>query len=546
MKNGRRKNLLRILCMLCALALAVGLLAACGGLKEPSEPETDAKQKETNRGGDNSGNATETETETETDKWGQIDYKEEIPKDLGYNGATVNILMRDKAANDPRRYEWFVDSIESGDTLSEAIWFRNQEIEEQLKVKLRFTLKSDDVSNGDSELNQTIAAAAMSGGDGVDLISHYHYYATSTSTMNYYKNVMHPDFTYLHLENSYWNQNFLRYATTQGTDGQDRLFVLQGDMNLSTYLTTFCMFFQKNLLADRCEMDAEDLYKLTLDGKWTIDELISLCRDVATLDGLDGDSDGDLYGFTSNWQSHAYDGFLAAFDIDLTQVDDKGNHSLLGVTAQQKLQKAAEKLASFYNTDDVYLFQYNSGDYVTPVTAFRQDRSVFCVAGMGDYQHLSEMAVGSWGLLPLPKYEESQAAYYAGVQDSHNTVAVMYSASKNYEMLSAVLELFAHKSYSNVRPQLFNRVIKGQSLQDSQSAKVFDLIMNSTRWDFSDIYPTAVQNVRNTLWRDRLKNAYNPNGGGTTPNVIGGIAENKDRMNQALADLDQWLDSHYN
>lgn len=538
MKRENRKNLLRLLCMLCALTLAMGLLAACGKGKEPSVTETNGTSQADNDRSDapNGGS----EQEPDTDEWGQVDYKDVVPKDLDYEDATINILMRDKGATDPRQYEWFVDSLQSNDSLSEAIWFRNQEIEEELGVRLKSKLKAD------NELDQAIAAAALGGGDGVDLISHYHYYATSTETMNYYKNVMHPDFTYLHLDNAYWNQNFLRYATTQGTNAQDRLFVLQGDMNLSTYLTTFCMFFQKNLLADRCGMDAEDLYKLTLDGKWTIDELISLCRGVGTLDSVSGDSDGDFYGFTSNHQSHAYDGFVAAFDIDLTQVNDSGKHSLLGSTAQRKLQAAAEKLAGFYQTDDVYLLQYNSEEYVTPVEVFRQDRSVFCAAGMGDYQHLSQMAEGSWGLLPMPKYEEAQDSYYAGVQDSHNTVAVMYGANKNYEMLSAVLELFAYKSYSNVRPELFNRVIKGQNLQDSQSAKVFDLIMNSTRWDFSDIYPTAVKDVRNTLWRDQLKKAYDPNGGGKTPNVIGAIAENKDKMDQALADLDDWLFSHYN
>lgn len=534
-KNGKMV-LLRVFCLLCALTMAAGLLTACGKGKGNEKKTTEE------RTGANGTTGTEA---VETDEWGQKTYDDVVPKDLDYEGTTVNILMRQLDASDPRRYEWFVDSIESADDLSEAIWFRNQEIEEELGVRLKFTQKPD------SEINTAISTAALGGGDGVDLISHYHYYATSTETMNYYKNVMHPDFTYLHLSNPYWNQNFIRYATTQGTEANDRLFVLQGDMNLSTFMTTFCMYFQKNLLQNRCNMSDSELYKLTLDGKWTIDKLISLVRDTATLQDGTKDAEGNIYGFTSHYQVHAYDGFLAAFDIDLTQVSDKGKHTLLNSTAQRKLQQAADKLVTFYRSNDAYLVGNNpndvtyGGSYTTPVAAFRQSRSVFCVAGMGDYKHLSEMPQDSWGLLPLPKYEESQTAYYAGVQDSHNTVAVMYGSNKNYEMLSAVLELFASKSYATVRPQLFNRVIKGQKLQDAQSSRVFDLIMNSTRWDFSDIYPTAVKDVRNTLWRDALRGAVYGSGDGAAA-VISALSKNKDTMNDALETLDGWLYSHYN
>ena len=82
-------------------------------------------------------------------------------------------------------------------------------------------------------------------------------------------------------------------------------------------------------------------------------------------------------------------------------------------------------------------------------------------------------------------------------------------------------------------------------VQDPQSLKVFDLIMNSTRWDFSDIYPTAVKDVRNTLWRDALRGAVYGSGDGAAA-VISALSKNKDTMNDALETLDGWLYSHYN
>ena len=68
--------------------------------------------------------------------------------------------------------------------------------------------------------------------------------------------------------------------------------------------------------------------------------------------------------------------------------------------------------------------------------------------------------------------------------------------------------------------------------------------MNSTRWDFADIYPTAVQNVRNSLWRDALRTAVYGDGDGAAA-VIGALATNKRAMNEAFRVLDEWLYSHY-
>lgn len=48
-------------------------------------------------------------------------------------------------------------------------------------------------------------------------------------------------------------------------------------------------------------------------------------------------------------------------------------------------------------------------------------------------------------------------------------------------MISAVLEMFAHKSYSMVRPNLFERVLKGK-LRDEQSAAIFEMLDRSVQY----------------------------------------------------------------
>lgn len=513
---NKAKKLLALL--LLGTTLLSSLLVGCKKNKEDDDTSSDTSVSTSGTGSD-----------YETDQWGQRVYDDAVPEDAKYGGKTVSVLMRNTGASDVRTYEWYTTSME-GSELNRAIYFRNIEIEEELEIEFDYIQRDDD------EFSNYITTSCMTGGEGVDIISGYHYYHTSLQNMECYKNLMNSAFTYLKLDRPYWNQNFIKYAKSN-----DSLFVLLGDMNISAYMTTFSMYFNKTLLKDVCKLGDSDIYKTVIDGDWTIDKLIELVKNSAQLDGVDGDSDGDIYGYTSHYEVHAYDGFVSAFDIDMVQTKADGTHTLMDSTTQQKMLEAAQKLVDFYRTDDVYLVGKGVSSYTQPVAYFKQGRSIFCTASIGDSQHLSEMT-DEYGLLPLPKYTDKQESYYAGVQDSHNSIAVMYG-DKDYAMISAVLEKLAHKSYTSVRPTLFEKVIKYQQLKDADSVEVFDIILDSTRWDFSDIYPTSVQNVRNTLWRNALRNAVYGSGD-AQGSVATAIAENKTAINEALKTMDEWLGTH--
>ena len=484
--------------------------------------------------GDETDGVVETEETYETDEWGQRVYSTGIPDELDYGGDEVSILVRTKPFGDPRRYEWYAQSFQ-GDALNTAIYYRNEEIQEELGIVLKFPEADDD------KMNETITKSYAAGVGGIDIVSNYHYYGTSTTVMECYKNLMHEDFTYLHLDHPYWNQNFINTAKSN-----DRLFVLVGDMTLSCYMTTFTMMFNKTLLGDLCDgMTDEQLYTKVLNGEWTWDYMTELCLNTySDIDEVSGKSEGDRFGYTSHAKSHAYDGFVAAFDMDLTYVDDNGNHKFMDHTMQRTLGEAADKLAKFYRTDDAFLVGYKSESYVQPVANFKQGLSLFCTSGMGDVQHLTEMT-DEYGLLPLPKYTTEQENYYGGVQDSHNNIAVMYHGAQDYEQMSAVLELFAAKSYSSVRPTLFEKVVKGKYLKDASSVKVFDIILAGTRWDFTDIYPSAVKDVRNTIWRDAIYKAVHGGSGDGAGAMTEAIAGNKTTIVDALKTHDEWLYTHY-
>ena len=256
------KTTKRILLVLLAVTLfSSSLLVGCK--KKGEENETTADSVSTTSG-----------DSYETDKWGQRVYHDVVPDELDYGGKEVNILIRELSPGDPRHYEWTTTTTKD-DQLQAEVYYRNLEIEEELGVKLNFITRTDDGTSA-ATMNGYITNSFAAGGEGVDIISRYHYYGTSMAIMECYKNLMHEDLKYLHLDRPYWNQNFINYAKSQ-----DRLFVVLGDMNITAYMTTFSMYFNKQLLSNICKVSDEDMYKIVLDGEWTIEKLTTMCKDTA-------------------------------------------------------------------------------------------------------------------------------------------------------------------------------------------------------------------------------------------------------------------------
>lgn len=519
------KTTKRLLVLLLAvLMLASSLLVGCKKEEPPvvENPNTPS--------GD-------TPTDTfETDEWGQRIYPTGIPDSLDYGGDTIDILVRNKGG-DIRQYEWFSKDF-ANDTLKTEIYYRNLDIEDNLGVTLNFPTRSDD------EMNAFITENFSAGLGGVDIISPYQYFGTSTEVMECYKNLLGDELTYMHLDHPYWNQNFMKAA-----QANNKLFIALGDMNLSAYMTTFSMYFNKKLLGEMCGgMTDEELYTIVTEGDWTWDKMVELCQNTYTdFDEITGKSEGDKYGFTSHYNVHAYDGMLAAFDMDLTALNADGTHTFKSDRSSlEALGAAGNKLVDFYRSQNAFLVGHGIKDYTQPVANFKQGLSMFCIAGVGDSNHLTQMT-DEYGLLPLPKYSTDQENYYGGVQDSHNCVAVMYHDGQDYAQTSAVLELFASISYSTVRPVLCETVLKAKNLKDTTAWQVFDLIISGARWDFTDIYPSAFGGVsaspRNGLWRDALRKAVYGEGQGEGY-IATAVRDNKQAITEKLAALDKWLATH--
>lgn len=498
------------LSLLLGLLLLVVPLAACSSGKNPETP---------------SGSKTDTgETEAPTDPVETADPNTvpDLPSDLDFKGKTIRILTRQ---NQNRYQEWGSNGVldDKADDIDEQVYYRNVEIQKKLNVEFDIT----HATVHDNDLNAWLLSAALLN-DSFDIISNKAYQSVSSELLGYYMNLY--DVENLNLNKSYWNQTFISAGTVN-----DHLYTVVGDMNISVYMTMFCMFFNIN----KCEAQGEgwsmdEIFDVALQGDWTWEKFASYVKDAE----VDLGAEKPVYAFYSHTYSQAYDGLLQSFELNLVSTDpDDGTHTLVAGTRYEKLQTATKAVYDLYSNANVKLDTsgYGNGEY----NLFDAGEALFSIECVNDAQNRKNANLtDEYGLLPLPKYEaDGTANYYTGLQDSHNVISVVKGRS-NYAAIGAVLELLSAYSYEGIRPYYVNTLAKQKYLDNLKSQKVMDLILDGARWDFAAIYAAYLPNrdgnaPHMALWR----------GGCQHGNTAYRYEQHKDTWNKLLKQFD--ADEHF-
>lgn len=487
------KKFKRILAVVLALLMLASVLVAC---KKDAEEE---------QSGDDTSVSTESGTEYETNEWGERVYMHNIPEGTDYGGKEIIVYV---SSTDCYQREWFTEP--RTDSIDNEVFKRNRTVQDQLNVKMTFKTYSNTTA-----MNTDITNAGNMGGDGLDIINIARNDAGNTNNLPLYKNLRSDEFTYLNLDNGYWSQYFNSAFTVGG-----KQIYLVGDVNLSLWDRAVVTFFNKTLLKDNYShfgMTEEDLYNTVIDGKWTYEKFYNLIKDFHVEgDDIEGTSAGDTVGLCSIWVSEAHTGFLYSWNVALTEKNAAEEPQVVTGAAREKLITAGDKLVTLFKSNGAWL----ELDSTNNIAHFAEGRSVFNIDTIwhndGHLTKLKSMGGEGFGILPTPKYDENQTEYYTGVQDMHNVMTVMYG-NKDYEMISAVLELLAYESYNSVRPYYVKNLIRYRTLEDAKSGEMFDIIMEGVTIDYSDLRTGSDPKTRYMLWEKPFMSQLRQKAGSSWP-----------------------------
>jgi len=441
------------------LAAMLASLAACGGTSEDTQAAGD--------------NTDAPETLPAVDEYGREILAHSVPDDLDFGGQEIVCAVRD----DPALSIDFAVDEQNGEIVNDAAFRRNSQVEDELNVRISL-LKIEATNTSSSEsVGDMLRTNVMAGDNTMDICGVYQIYGASLAGEGLLYNMI--DLPHTDFEKPWWNQTFYNELNYKG-----QLYYGVGAMNLSVTSTLFGVFFNQAKVTDY-HGGYDFLYDLVYDGKWTLDKFTELVKDnYQDLNGNGQQDEEDFYGMMVKEDDQGP--WTQALDIRLVTKDSNGIPQLSYMS--EKTVNAYEKLFALYRkTNGIYFGPKTFGW----CTAFADGQSMYATIHLGAAEtHLRDMDDG-YGILPMPKYDEAQATYYNTARDSSNLTCVATN-TENPEAVGAVMELLNYYSYQWVTPAYFEVAMKAKYLADSDSANMFDIIVDNVVVDFGVINSLAI------------------------------------------------------
>ena len=364
---------------------------------------------------------------------------------------------------------------ETGEILDDAIFARNRTIEETFNVNLR------EIQSEIGVIEQNIRNTVLAGDNVYDAIYCPAYNNAAIGgliTQNLFHNLR--DIPELQFDRPWWNQNILEESTVGG--GNNIYFALC-DINIMSLQVPWCIYFNEDMIQN---LGLELPYNLVREGNWTYDKLAEYARAGAQLNGaasFDWDHSGPaVYGLTA-WQ-HGIGALLKASGERFVSKNDQGYPFLSA--GSERFFNACEKIAEMTYETGVY---QSANDWPNPFNfqfMFRDGKSMLMIGEIKAADSLRNID-STFGILPLPKYNESQSRHYSPVTMQMPVLTVPVT-NLNAQKTGIILDAMAYLSYKNITPIFFDVTMSQKRLRNEASIEMLHIIKDTVTYDLGIAY----------------------------------------------------------
>ena len=389
----------------------------------------------------------------------------ELSDDLGkydFGGRTFSIYTR----TTPLFYPYLDRQEATGDTIDDAVYNRNRKLEERFNFSFDEQYYDYTVEGNDAPRKLLLA-----GDDTYQLYVGRCVHMFNYASEGYFYKI--DDLTAINTEKPYWNSQLYDNLSI----GNAHYFAV-GDFNISAFDFTHVLLFNKKMIDD---LNLGDIYSTVLDGKWTFDRFGEMSR--AAVSDVNGDSvmdENDQYGYTSLGKQ-----VLPGFWIAGGALSMKKDDGQLVYTAptDQKFIDVCQKVFEITWNDNIW--------HRVPITVDREEEmQMFCdgkalFTDSSCFQiSLTRDAATDFGIIPYPKYDETQDKYYSRIEGCELFGVPLTNTDP--EMTSVILEAMACESRKIVIPAYYEVALKVKFTRDEESSKMLDIAFENRVFDYGD------------------------------------------------------------
>ena len=490
-----KNKMTRIIALVIAIIMVASFMVACQG-----------------GGGKNTVEERRSTTRPNKDIWGRPWVDDGIGEDVYFadnnqNAETVRLFTRDDAGSGSDGSYLLLEfkgNESANAVMQDAILARNDEVENKLGVSLEIVAEPGQIDNSDQWLNKLMAAALNeNGNDLFDIAAIYASQGSALATRGCYLDVnLLPEGT-INLDKVWWNQTLQEELEIDGA-----LFMLGGDISLSSSAFANAIFFNKNMFTEYFSKDETfqseydwvshdeegvTLYDIVNDDAWSISVLDDLASKIYVDSGNPGKDSNDTYGMVIDKSSSPLDAWIAALQIQIISKNNSTGEIKLAFAevdgALDHANKAYRKVSDLLNANrGVYAF---ADETEGAVDKFAEGDAMFVMCRLCDAETFRNIGDWEYGILPLPKYESGVGEYYTLPHNSYSLIVVAANLDNDRaEMVGYTLELLAAESYRQVTPAYYNTVLKSDYSDRPEDADMYDLVIRNIKMDFATIFST--------------------------------------------------------
>lgn len=163
-----------------------------------------------------------------------------------------------------------------------------------------------------------------------------------------------------------------------------------------------------------------------------------------------------------------------------------GDDYILGI-GTERMYNTVEKLVNIFDSKAGYA--HFNGNTVMPdgyMNLFRANRAAFLTCELKSTNQLRDMDA-TFGLLPFPKYDEAQDAYYTPVNYSTVFMTIPTVVGEP-ERSGLILDMLAYESQDEVQSTYFDVTLSQKGLRNEDSVEMLEIIRNSRMIEFTQLF----------------------------------------------------------
>ncbi len=424
------------------------------------------------------GGATTTESDIATDTTAPTDAETEpvytLPE-ADWDGYNFHILVHGNTESGWDKNDFHAEEL-TGDLINDAIYSRNLSVEERYNIDITDEKPQGNIDGNSMGPGYQAISTAVLAGDATYGAATVGGYDACTLVLGDFLTEMSA-MPHVDLTREWWDQNAVEDMKIAG-----KTYFTTGAVSTAINDCTIAIFFNQQVAVD---YGITDLYSSVLDGSWTFDKMTGYAAQVATdLNGDGKTTTDDRFG-SITWD----DSIMAAVNstgVTCCSLNDKG---LLELTLyDEKVVNMLDKYTDFaFDKTVSYNYQRDSYDITTPVSMFKNGQSLYYIQLMNLASSFRDMEA-DFGILPFPKYEESQSEYYSTVGSWHSMFFCVPAVMENPERTGMIVEALAYDSEQIVTPVYYDQVLNYKYMRDEESLAMLDIILGSRVFDLGWFY----------------------------------------------------------